>query len=110
MLYLVDLEHDHVNPFEATRFINRLKVPELGLHVFHLLCVGYVEARILFLWQFLFVLYQSWNFYQGRMYVDVTSIFKDLSAEKKKTGIRLGVYFAACVWTVFTLVHTAVGK
>lgn len=26
MLYLVDLEHDHVNPFEATRFINRLKV------------------------------------------------------------------------------------
>lgn len=135
MLHLVDLEHDHVDPFEATRFVNRIKVrkeptkerqgvvpkgsklthdgpqvQELGLHVFHLLCVGYVQARFLFFWQLLFVLHQLWNLHRGRMYVEVTSIFKDLGAEKRKTGIRLGVYFVACVWTVFTLIRTAVGK
>ncbi|PON91652.1 Cornichon [Trema orientale] len=101
LVILSDLEADYLNPYESTSRINFLIVPEFILH-------GVFCALFLFTWHwFLFLvtlplaIYSAKLFKEKKHLIDVTEVFRALSAEKKIRLVKLAFYLFLLFVVIF---------
>ncbi|KAL5744108.1 hypothetical protein ACOSQ2_027224 [Xanthoceras sorbifolium] len=103
LLCLVDLEDDHLNPFEASSRINIWVVPEIflqGLLCFLLLVTGHWFT---FLAAVPLACYHAFLYTKRQHLIDVTEVFRTIKAEKRFRFVKLGFYVLFFVMVVFRL-------
>ncbi|XP_058209883.1 protein cornichon homolog 1 isoform X1 [Rhododendron vialii] len=99
---LSDLEADYMNPFESSSRINAVVVPEFILH--GVLCVLSLLTGhwIMFLFTLPITCYNGSLFLKRQHLIDVTEVFRFLSAEKKYRIIKLGFYLVLFVLVIIS--------
>ncbi|KAI8558957.1 hypothetical protein RHMOL_Rhmol04G0136700 [Rhododendron molle] len=106
---LSDLEADYMNPFESSSRINAVVVPEFILH--GVLCVLLLLTGhwIMFLFTLPIACYNASLFLKRQHLIDVTEVFRFLSAEKKYRIIKLGFYLVLFVLVIIRKIYLLPG-
>ncbi|KAK2653316.1 hypothetical protein Ddye_013172 [Dipteronia dyeriana] len=103
LLCLVDLEDDHLNPFEASSRINFWVVPEFllqGLLCLLLLVTGHWFT---FLAALPLTCYNAFLYMKRQHLIDVTEVFRAIKVEKRIRFVKLGFYVLFFVMVVFRI-------
>ncbi|XP_034692664.1 protein cornichon homolog 1 isoform X2 [Vitis riparia] len=104
ILCLSDLEADYMNPYESSSRINSIVVPDFILQ-------GVLCMLFLLTWHwFLFLIsvpitcYNAMLFMKRQHLIDVTEVFRTLSAEKKYRVAKLAFYLFLFIIVIIRLV------
>ncbi|GMI98333.1 hypothetical protein like AT1G12390 [Hibiscus trionum] len=106
LICLIDLEIDHVNPYDSAVRINKVVMPEFIIQaLFCLVCL--ITGHYLLGFLSLPYLYCNLSVYRRRKHlVDVTEIFNQLKWEKKQRLIKLGYLTMLLIVFIFWLIWT----
>ncbi|KAA8518226.1 hypothetical protein F0562_015700 [Nyssa sinensis] len=104
IICLADLEADYMNPYESSSRINAVVGPEFILH--GVFCALFLVSGhwFMFLLTLPVTCYNTMLFMKRQHLIDVTEVFRFLSAEKKYRIIKLAFYLALFVIVVIRLV------
>lgn len=103
VLILSDLESDYINPFEASSRINYFILPEfIGQGVLCALCL-LTGHWLMFLLNVPVTCYHAMLYVKREHLIDVTEVFRVLSAEKKFRIAKLVLYLIVLIVVIFRL-------
>ncbi|CAK9157224.1 unnamed protein product [Ilex paraguariensis] len=105
---LSDLEADYMNPFESSSRINAVIVPEFILQ--GVFCVLFLVTGhwLMFLVTLPITCYNMMLFMKRQHLIDVTEVFRFLSAEKKYRIVKLAFYLLLFIIVIVRFVLTVV--
>uniref|UniRef100_A0A2P2Q2W2 Protein cornichon homolog 4-like n=1 Tax=Rhizophora mucronata TaxID=61149 RepID=A0A2P2Q2W2_RHIMU len=106
LMNLLDLETDHLNPYDTARTINRIVKAEYILQ--GLVCVAFLFTGHWFmcLLSLPYLYYNTTLYLQRRHLVDVTEIYNQLNWEKKQRTFKFLYLIALVVISLFWLLWT----
>ncbi|XP_044469009.1 protein cornichon homolog 1-like isoform X2 [Mangifera indica] len=103
LLCLLDLEGDHMNPFEASAHINFWVMKEFLLHGVFCILLLVTGHWLIFLVAVPLASYHALLYMKRQHLVDVTEVFRNLKGEKNLRLFKLGFYVVFFVIVVFNL-------
>ncbi|XP_059668471.1 protein cornichon homolog 1 isoform X2 [Cornus florida] len=101
---LSDLEADYMNPYESSSRINAVVVPEFVLHAAFCALFLVTGHWFMFLITVPLTCYSMMLFFKRQHLIDVTEVFRFLTAEKKYRIIKLAFYLLLFVMVIIRLV------
>lgn len=107
---LSDLEADYLNPYESSARINAVIVPEFVLHGVFCALFLLTGHWFMFLLTLPIACYNTILFMKRQHLIDVTEVFRFLSAEKKYRIIKLAFYLLLFVLVIFRLVLAVINS
>ncbi|KAL3534229.1 hypothetical protein ACH5RR_002690 [Cinchona calisaya] len=107
---LSDLEADYLNPYESSSRINSVVIPEYLLH--GAFCILFLlTGQWFFFVVTLPIAYLNFRKFMKREHlIDVTEVFRVLSAEKKLRVVKLGFYFVLFILVMIRLVFSVINS
>ncbi|KAK4766945.1 hypothetical protein SAY86_014696 [Trapa natans] len=106
VLILSDLEADYINMYEAASLINRWIIPDFVMQGVLSLLLLVSGHWFMFLISVPITCYHAMLYVKKQHLIDVTEIFRVISAEKKYRLVKLGLLSILFLFVVFRLVFS----
>uniref|UniRef100_A0A5B7AU57 Putative Cornichon n=1 Tax=Davidia involucrata TaxID=16924 RepID=A0A5B7AU57_DAVIN len=110
LVCLSDLEADYMNPYESSSRINAVVIPEFILHGAFCTLFLVTGHWFMFLVTLPVTCYNIMLFTKRQHLIDVTEVFRFLSAEKKYRIIKLAFYLVLFVIVIIRLVLSVINS
>ncbi|AMD22904.1 HHR135Wp [Eremothecium sinecaudum] len=105
-----DLEADYINPIELCSKVNKLIIPEAGLHAFISLVFLLNGYWFVFLLNLPVLLFNGKKIYTKMQLLDATEIFRTLGKHKRESFLKLGFYLLMFFFYLYRMVMALIAE
>jgi len=108
LIPFADLESDYINPIDLCSRLNHFIIPEAAAHAVTTILFLLSGFWFEFLMNVPLVAWHIYCFQMKQLFLDPTTIFSNIDAQKKTSYFKLGLYAFSFFFYLYRLIYTLV--